>query len=130
MLQCTGADGEATKLVLRRKPPGKLLPGAHDVAREHRILVALQGSRVPVPRVWGLCTSELVLGVPFYVMDYVAGRVLTDERLPGLAPKERTAIWTSAVQVLAALHSVDYRAVGLERHGKVGGGGYAQPHEP
>ena len=71
-----------------------------------------------------------MLGVPFYVMEYVAGRVLTDERLPGVAPKERTAIWTSAVQVLAALHSVDFRAVGLERHGKVGGGGYAQPHEP
>ena len=60
-------------------------------------------------------------------MEYVAGRVLTDERLPGVAPKERTAIWTSAVQVLAALHSVDFRAVGLERHGKVGGGGYAWP---
>ena len=72
-------------------------------------------------------TSELVLGVPFYVMEYVAGRVLTDERLPGVAPKERTAIWASAVQVLAALHSVDFRAVGLERHGKVGGGGYAWP---
>ena len=130
LLQCTRPAGEQTKLVLRRKPPGELLPSAHDVAREHRVLAALQGSRVPVPRVWGLCTSELVLGVPFYVMAYVAGRVLTDERLPGLAPKERTAIWTSAVQVLAALHSVDFRAVGLEKHGKVGGGGYAQPHEP
>ena len=65
--------------------------------------------------------------MPFYVMEYVAGRVLTDERLPGVAPKERTAIWTSAVQVLAALHSVDFRAVGLERHGKVGGGGDAWP---
>ena len=56
LLQCTKATGEQTKLVLRRKPPGELLPSAHDVAREHRVLAALQGSRVPVPRVWGLCT--------------------------------------------------------------------------
>ena len=56
LLQCTGAAGEQKKLVLRRKPPGELLPSAHDVAREHRVLAALQGSRVPVPRVWGLCT--------------------------------------------------------------------------
>ena len=124
LLLCIGPSGQS-KLVLRRKPPGELLPSAHDVVREHRVMAALQGTGVPVPRVRGLCTSEFVLGVPFYVMDYVAGRVLTDERLPGMQPEERTATWTNVVQTLAALHSVDYRTVGLEKHGKVGGGGYA-----
>ena len=77
------ARSSGEQLVLRRKPPGELLPSAHDVVREHRVLAALQHTDVPVPRVIALCTDDALLGVPWYAMRYVPGRVLEDIRLPG-----------------------------------------------
>ena len=106
--------------VLRRKPPGKLLPSAHAVEREYRVMSALAGSDVPVPRTWCLCEDPEVIGTPFFVMDHVAGRVLWDPTLPGMAPSERRALWLEINRVISALHRVDYRAVGLEGFGRPG----------
>jgi aminoglycoside phosphotransferase (APT) family kinase protein len=106
--------------VLRRKPPGKLLPSAHAVDREHRVITALAGSEVPVARCYALCTDESVIGTMFYVMEYVEGRVLWDPTLPDMTPAERRAIFGEANRVLAALHRVDYAAVGLSDFGKPG----------
>jgi aminoglycoside phosphotransferase (APT) family kinase protein len=77
--------------VLRRKPPGKLLPGAHAVEREYRVLAALGAQGFPVPRVHGLCEDDNVVGTAFYVMDMVEGRIVWEARFPGLAPAERGA---------------------------------------
>jgi aminoglycoside phosphotransferase (APT) family kinase protein len=106
--------------VLRRKPPGKLLPSAHAVDREYRVISALADSEVPVARCHVLCTDELVIGTAFYVMDYVEGRVLWDPTLPGMTPGERRAIFDEMNRVLAALHCVDYAAVGLADFGRPG----------
>ena len=100
------------KYVMRRKPPGKLLPSAHAVDREYRVISALAQTGVPVAKGYALCEDDAVIGTAFYVMDYVAGRVLWDPALPGMAPAERTAIFTEMNRVIAALHSVDYAAVG------------------
>ena len=77
------------RYVLRRKPPGKLLPSAHAVDREYRVITALADTGVPVPRTYALCEDPGVVGTPFYIMQYVHGRLLTDPRLPGVAPAER-----------------------------------------
>jgi aminoglycoside phosphotransferase (APT) family kinase protein len=106
--------------VLRRKPPGKLLPSAHAVDREYRVLTALAGTEVPVARCYALCTDESVIGTMFYVMDYVEGRVLWDPTLPGMTPGARRAIFDEMNRVLAALHRVDYAAVGLSDFGRPG----------
>jgi aminoglycoside phosphotransferase (APT) family kinase protein len=106
--------------VLRRKPPGKLLPSAHAVEREYRVLAALQGTGVPVPGALVLCEDPAVIGTPFYVMTYVRGRVLRDLALPTLAFHERRALWEDAVRVLAALHAVDWQARGLADFGRPG----------
>lgn len=106
--------------VLRRKPPGKLLPSAHAVEREFRVIAALQGSGVPVPEALILCEDPAVVGTAFYVMRYVAGRVLPELGLPALAPGERRALWDDAVGVLARLHQVDWRAAGLGDFGRPG----------
>lgn len=106
--------------VLRKKPPGKLLPSAHMVEREHRIMLALRGSDVPVPPVLHLCTDEHVIGTPFYVMAYVPGRIFRQPWLEELAQDERPAIYEAMVDVLARLHLVDYRACGLEAFGRPG----------
>ena len=95
--------------VLRKKPPGKLLPSAHQVEREYRVMSALQGSDVPVPRTHLLCEDPEVIGTPFYVMDCVEGRVLTDARMPSLTRGERAALYADFVRVLAALHSLGSR---------------------
>jgi len=108
------------RYVLRRKPPGTLLPSAHAVDREYRVITALAGTDVPVARTHVLCTDESVIGTMFYVMDYVEGRVLWDPQLPGLTPRERAAIFDELNRVIAALHRVDYRAIGLETYGKPG----------
>jgi aminoglycoside phosphotransferase (APT) family kinase protein len=110
----------AGEYVLRRKPPGKLLPSAHAVEREYRVIAALQGSGVPVPRALVLCEDPDVLGTAFYVMEYVRGRVLPQLALPGLEPRERRALWDDAVSVLARLHAVDWRAAGLADFGRPG----------
>jgi len=106
--------------VMRRKPPGKLLPSAHAVDREYRVITALAKTEVPVARTYALCTDESVIGTMFYVMEYVEGRVLWDPRLPGMAPAGRRAIYDEANRVIAALHRVDYAALGLADYGKPG----------
>ena len=108
------------RLVLRRKPPGKLLPSAHAVEREFRVISALHKVGFPVARPVVLCEDESVIGTAFYVMDYVEGRVLWDQSLPGMSKAERFAIWDELNKVIAQLHVIDYRAVGLEGFGKPG----------
>lgn len=111
-----GADGGAC--VLRRKPPGPLLPSAHQVEREYRVLAALGATDVPVPRVLALCEDTSVIGSVFYVMEFVPGRVFFDPRLPGLSPAERHAIFGSMNDTIARLHRVDPAAVGLDDFGR------------
>ena len=106
--------------VLRRKPPGKLLPSAHAVDREYRVIKALYEKNFPVARPHVLCEDDAVLGTAFYVMDFVEGRVLWDQSLPGMSKAERFAIWDELNRVIAQLHTIDYRAAGLETFGKPG----------
>jgi aminoglycoside phosphotransferase (APT) family kinase protein len=108
------------QFVLRRKPPGKLLPSAHAVDREYRVMTALAGTGVPVPRTRGLCQDDAVIGTAFFVMDFVPGRVLWDPSLPGMNRAERAAVFDEMNRVLAALHTVDPEAVGLSDYGKPG----------
>ncbi len=107
-------------LVMRKKPPGKLLPSAHQVDREYRVMKALAATDVPVPRVHCLCQDDEVIGTAFYVMDFADGRIFRDPRLPELSPAERSAVYDNLNQVLANLHNVDYAAVGLEDFGRAG----------
>jgi aminoglycoside phosphotransferase (APT) family kinase protein len=106
--------------VLRKKPPGELLRSAHQVDREHRVMTALRDSDVPVPRTLLLCEDESIVGTSFFVMEYVAGRVVSDPALPGCSREERRAIYDDFVRVLAALHRVEPEAVGLGDFGKPG----------
>jgi len=108
------------RYVMRRKPPGVLLPSAHAVDREFRVISALAGSDVPVARAYALCEDAGVIGTMFYVMDCVDGRVLWDPQLPGLTPEQRRAHYAELGRVIAALHRVDYQAVGLADYGKPG----------
>ena len=110
----------ARRYALRRKPPGKLLPSAHAVDREYRVMTALAGTDVPVPKTYALCEDAEVIGTPFFLMDYVAGRVLWDPRLDELTPGERGAYYAELNRVIAALHRVDPAAVGLADYGKPG----------
>ncbi|MBV9727106.1 MAG: phosphotransferase [Gammaproteobacteria bacterium] len=114
----TAADG--ARYVLRKKPAGTLLPSAHAVDREFRVISALHGSAVPVARPFCLCTDEHVIGTLFYVMAYAAGRNLWDATLPGMRPPERAALYEEMNRVLAALHTLDYAALGLGDFGKPG----------
>lgn len=106
--------------VLRRKPPGKLLPSAHAVDREFKVISALFPTGFPVAKPFGLCMDESVIGTIFYIMDSVDGRILWDGSLPDSTPTERTAIYEAKIATLAALHATDYKAVGLEDFGKAG----------
>jgi aminoglycoside phosphotransferase (APT) family kinase protein len=106
--------------VLRKKPPGELLPSAHQVEREFRITKALAGQGVPVARVHLLCEDPAVIGTPFYVMDYVKGRVFRDLRLPGMSPADRSALYDAMNATLASIHKVDVAQAGLEDFGKPG----------
>ena len=112
----TAKDGR--RFVLRRKPPGKLLPSAHAVDREYRVIAALHKTGFPVARPHVLCEDESVIGTAFYVMDFVDGRVLWDQSLPGMTREQRNEIWDELNRVIAKLHLIDYRAVGLETFGK------------
>ena len=115
---CISLEGTTQRYVLRKKPPGKLLPSAHQVEREYKVMAALQHTNVPVPTVHFLCEDHTVCGQTFYVMDYINGRVLSNERLEEFPPSFREALWKEMMTVLGALHSVDYKAVGLEGLGK------------
>ena len=106
--------------VLRKQPPGELLPSAHQVDREYRVMHALRDSDVPVPKMYALCEDTSVIGTKFYVMEKVEGRVFTDLLLPSMNNAERRAVYKDLARVLAALHAVDHRAVGLESFGKPG----------
>lgn len=113
-------DAADARWVLRRKPPGRLLPSAHAVDREYRVMSALDGRGVPVPRMRVLCADESVIGTMFYVMDWVDGRIFFDPRLPGLAPGERREVFDAMNSAIAALHAVDAQAAGLADYGKPG----------
>ncbi len=113
-------EGDSRRYVVRRKPPGELLPSAHAVDREFRVMQALQGRGVPVPEVHALCEDDSVIGSAFYVMAYVDGRVLWDPKLPELSPEERVRIYDEMNRVLAALHDVDVQAAGLADFGRPG----------
>ncbi len=108
------------KYVMRRKPPGKLLPSAHAVDREYRVISALHPTGFPVPKPFGLCEDDSVIGTMFYIMDKVEGRILWDQSLPAYAPAERHAIHMAGLRTLAALHNTDYVAVGLSDFGRPG----------
>jgi aminoglycoside phosphotransferase (APT) family kinase protein len=113
-------DGRA--LVMRAKPgpQAKLLPSAHAVDREYRVQRALRGAGFPVPEMLALCEDEGVIGRAFYLMEYIAGRVLIDPTLPGRTPAERAALFDELNRVIALLHGLDPQAVGLETYGKPG----------
>jgi aminoglycoside phosphotransferase (APT) family kinase protein len=108
------------RYVMRRKPAGKLLPSAHAVEREYRVITALAGTSVPVPKTYGLCEDDAVIGSAFFVMDFVGGRILWDGALPGMTCAERAGIYGEMNRVIAELHKVDYGARGLGDYGKPG----------
>ena len=108
------------RYVLRRKPPGPLLPSAHAVDREFRVMTALARTDVPVPKMYALCADPSVIGTAFYVMEYVEGRILWDPTLPGMTRAERAAHYDELNRVIAALHRVDVETVGLSDYGKPG----------
>jgi aminoglycoside phosphotransferase (APT) family kinase protein len=112
--------GGRKRYVLRKKPAGTLLPSAHAVDREYRVMKALGGSDVPVPPMLTLCDDDSVIGTMFFVMDFADGRSFWDPVLPGLEPAERGAIYGEMNRVIGALHSVDYQAAGLGDYGKSG----------
>ncbi len=108
--------------VMRAKPGpvAKLLPSAHAVEREFAVMSALQGTDVPVPRMYVLCEDESVIGRAFYIMEYMEGRVLWDQALPGMTPAERGAIYDETNRVISALHTVPFAERGLAGYGKPG----------
>ncbi|HEV7545812.1 MAG TPA: phosphotransferase family protein, partial [Reyranella sp.] len=113
-------DGAGRRYVLRRKPPGKLLPSAHAVDREFRVISALNRTNVPTPRAYALCEDDSVVGTAFFIMEYCDGRVLWDPLLPELPKEGRLAIHRAKFETLARLHAVDYAALGLADFGRPG----------
>jgi len=114
-------EDEAGKAyVLRRKPFGPLLPSAHAVDREYRVIKGLHPTGFPVARPYALCEDDEIIGSAFYIMEMVEGRTFWDGSLPDQSPRERSAIYRSMIGTLARLHGIDYEAAGLERHGKPG----------
>ena len=107
--------------VLRRKPPGKLLPGAHAVDREARVMSALSAQGFPVPRVYGVCEDEEVIGTAFFVMDLVDGRIIWDPTFPSMSRSERAAHFDAMNSTIAQLHSYDPEAIGLGDYGRSSG---------
>jgi aminoglycoside phosphotransferase (APT) family kinase protein len=113
------SDG-SQRWVLRRKPPGVLLPSAHAVDREFRVISALHAAGFLVPRARLFCGDESVIGTMFFVMDHVDGRVLWDPSLAEMARDDRAALYDSIIDTLAGLHSIDYEAIGLADYGRPG----------
>jgi len=113
-------DAASGSYVLRRKPFGPILPSAHAVDREYRLIAALHPTGFPVARPYGLCEDDGVLGSAFNVMEMVEGRTLWDGALPDMAPAERTATYHRIVDTLAALHAIGPEQVGLGDYGKPG----------
>ncbi len=113
-------DYDNRAMVLRKKPPGDILQSAHAVDREYRIMNALANSPVPVPQMTLFENDESVVGTPFYLMEKLDGRVFPDYSLPGVEPEQRREMYFSMAETMAAVHQVDWRAVGLEGFGKPG----------
>lgn len=109
------------QMVLRKQPPGQLVAGAHAVDREYRVMQALAATDVPVPQMLAYCDDASLLGTPFYLMDFLDGRVFMDPAMPGLSQVERGALYDEMNRVIAALHRVDIGAVGLSDYGRHGG---------
>ncbi|KAJ1673948.1 hypothetical protein EV182_004262, partial [Spiromyces aspiralis] len=118
---CVHVSG--ARFVLRKKPSGKLLSKtAHAVEREYRILKALgDHTDVPVPRVFGLCLDVDIIGTPFYLMEFLQGRVITDPLMSNIPHSQRRQYWKAAVKVLVKLHNVDFNNIGLSDYGKSSG---------
>ena len=106
------------KYVLRRKPPGKLLPSAHAVDREYKVMTALGTQNFPVPKTYALCEDESVIGTAFFIMDFVEGRIFWDASLSDIAKDERKPLYHALIDTLADLHNVDYAAAGLNPPGR------------
>lgn len=108
--------------VMRCKPGpvAKLLPSAHAIEREYRLMKALEHTQVPVPKVYCLCEDESIIGRAFFVMEMVEGRILWDQGLPNSTPNERAQMWSEMNRVIAALHQLDYQSLGLGDYGKPG----------
>jgi aminoglycoside phosphotransferase (APT) family kinase protein len=108
------------RYVLRRKPPGPILKGAHNVLREAQVLAALAATEVPVPQIFGTCADEAVLGSDFFVMEMVDGRIFWDASFAEIPPAERATYFDAMNQVIAAMHSLDPAEVGLGDYGRAG----------
>jgi aminoglycoside phosphotransferase (APT) family kinase protein len=111
-------SGRISKAVVRMKPIGAKIPGAHAVEREYRIMTALHRVGFPVPEPYCLCEDDTVLGAPFYIMEFVEGRIFVDPALPTLTPDERVAVVRSAMATLDKLHCIDPVTAGLDTFGK------------
>ncbi len=107
--------------VMRRKPTGQLVAGAHAIDREHRVISALGTVGFPVPRTFGYCDDADVIGSAFYVMDLVRGRAIWDTRFPDVPDADRAAYFDAMNETIARLHTIDYKAIGLEDFGRAGG---------
>jgi len=106
--------------VLRKKPAGPLIPSAHAIDREYRVLCALEGTDVPVPKPIHYCETADVVGTPFYLMERLEGRVIPEYAAPGLSKEDRHAVFASMAAAMAALHRLDYAALGLSDFGRAG----------
>jgi aminoglycoside phosphotransferase (APT) family kinase protein len=113
-------NAKSKSYVLRRKPFGPLLPSAHAVDREYKVIAGLHPTGFPVAKPFGLCTDESVIGSWFYIMDMVEGRTIWDGAMPGSNPTERRATYGAMIDTLAALHAIDVEAAGLSDYGKPG----------
>ena len=106
--------------VLRKKPGGVLLPSAHAIDREYRVMKALAKTDVPVPQMLAYCEDESIVGTAFFIMEYLDGRVFADQSLPGLQASERQKVYEQMNQTIAAIHRLDYGSLGLDTFGKPG----------
>ena len=113
-------DTPTRRYVMRRKPPGKLLPGAHAVDREYRIISALGAQGFPVPRTYGHCTDTSVIGTEFFIMELVEGRIFWDPAFRELPKTARADYFSAMNRTIAQLHRIDYAAAGLADYGKPG----------
>lgn len=113
-------DTPARSYVMRKRPPGPLLKGAHDVLREARIMAALGPTEVPVPHIFATCDDDSVIGTAFVIMDMVEGRIFWDAALPEIPKAERAAYYDAMNSTIATLHSLDYEAVKLGDYGRPG----------
>jgi aminoglycoside phosphotransferase (APT) family kinase protein len=112
---------EDNEFVLRKQPPGKLLPSAHAIDREYRVLTALSSTDLPLPRPIFYCDDPAVIGTPFYLMERLRGRIFSQQLLPEVRKEERRSIYFGMAAALRKLHCIDWRAVGLEGFGRPSG---------